>query len=331
MNRYNIILIAFLLFFSGCSDLLVNGPESNLNMDDFNSAWQIANKYYPFFKFKKINWDSLYTKFKPQAEAARGDEIYNVLYQMFRELKDGHIEILTEGGFPVMTYDWPRDIDRKAFNSIVVSSYFNSPLKLAGEDKYDYGITANNIGYVCISTFSDDDNIWYKDFDKIMEYFRDTKGIIVDVRNNGGGNSNSADYIIARLIEEPIKDIWYTYSVVNSSIINPVEPSGFLKSVVVLINGASFSAAESFPELLRQSPNVTLIGDTTGGGGGINDYYSLPSGKRLKIAFGYNIRLDSTMIEWNGVLPDILVTQTAADIANGHDKQLEYAINFLNR
>ncbi len=329
MKRYNFILIAFLLFLSGCSDLLVNGPDSNLNMDDFNSAWQIANKYYPFFKFKKINWDSLYTVYKPQAEAARGDEIYNVLYQMFRELKDGHIEILTEGGFPVMTYEWPRDIDRKAFSSIVVSKYFSKPLILAGEDKFDYEITDNNIGYVYISTFSDGDGNWYKDFGKIMEYFHNTKGIIVDVRNNDGGNSNSEDYIISRLIEKPIKDIWYTYSVANSLIINPVDSPGYLKSVVVLINGASFSAAETFPELLRQSPNVTLIGDTTGGGGGINDFYTLPSGKRLQIAFGYNIRFDGTMIEWNGVLPDILVTQTASDISNGHDKQLEYAINFL--
>ncbi len=329
MKRYCIILITLLLFISGCSDLLVNGPDSNLNMSDFDSAWQIANKYYPFFKFKKINWDSLYIKYRPQAEATKGDEIYNVLYQMFRELKDGHIEILTEGGFPVTTYDWPRDVDRKAFSSIVVSKYFSRPLKLAGEDNFDYEITDNNIGYVYISTFSDGDKIWYKDFDKIMGFFQDTKGVIVDVRNNEGGNSNSADYMIARLIEKPIKEIWYNYGQMMSFTINPVNAAGFNKQVVVLINGASFSAAESFPERLRQSSNVTLIGDTTGGGGGINDFYTLPSGKRLKIANGYNVRLDGTMIEWNGVLPDVLIKQTETNIANGRDKQLEYAINFF--
>ena len=331
MNRYYIILVFFLIIISGCSDLLVNEPGSNLNLDDFKSAWQITNKYYPFFNLKKINWDSLYKKYQPHAEAAKGDEIYDVLYHMFRDLKDGHIEILTRGGFPVITYDWPRDNDRKAFSSIIVNKYFNSPFKLAGEDNFDYGITGSNIGYVYISTFSSGDNTWYKDFDKIMEYFRNAKGIIVDVRNNGGGSSNSTDYIIARLIEKPVKETWYRYSGTYSYIINPVNPAGFNKPVAVLINGASFSAAESFPELLRQSPNVTLIGDTTGGGGGTNEYYTLPSGKRLRIANGYFTRLDGTMIEWNGVLPDILITQTEADIVNGHDKQLEYAITYLNK
>ncbi len=331
MKLYYIILLTSFILLSGCSKVLVNEPDSNLDMEDFNSAWQITNKYYPFFKFKKINWDSLYIKYQSAAVNAKGDEIYNVLYQMFRELKDGHIEILTNGGYPVITYDWPRDIDRKAFSSIVVSTYFSSPLKLAGEDKFDYGITDSNIGYVYISTFSDGDKTWYKDFDKIMEYFHDAKGIVVDVRNNGGGNSNSADYMIARLIEKPIKETWYTYLGTNSSIINPVNMVGFHKSIVVLINGASFSAAEFFPELLRQSSNVTLIGDTTGGGGGTNNFYALPSRKRIKIANGYFTRLDGTMIEWNGVLPDILVTQTSTDIASGNDKQLAYAINYLNK
>jgi Peptidase family S41/Tricorn protease C1 domain len=331
MKHYTIIIISFLFFITGCSDFLVNEPSSNLNINDFNSAWQIANKYYPFFKFKRINWDSLYAKYKPQAEAAKGDEIYNVLYQMFSDLKDGHIEIITEGGFPVITYDWPRDIDRKAFSSNVVSSYFTSPLKLAGENKYDYGITPNNVGYVYISTFSEGDNLWYKDFDKIMGYFRTAKGIIIDVRNNGGGNSNTVDYMIARLIEKPVTETWYRYFGINRVIINPANPTGFNKPVAVLINGASFSAAESFPELLRQSSNATLIGDTTGGGGGTNDIYTLPSGKRLRIANGYFTRLDGTMVEWNGVLPDILIKQTEADITSGHDIQLEYAINFLDK
>ncbi len=330
MKRLYIILFLLIVVFTGCSKLLVNEPDSNLNMEDFNSAWQIAEKYYPFFKFKNINWDSLYVKYKPNAEAAEGDQIFNVLYRMFRQLKDGHIEIMTQGGFPVVTYDWPRDIDRKTFSSNVVSRYFSQPLKLSGENNFDYGITQNNLGYVYISTFSDGDKLWYKDFSKIMYNFRNTAGVIVDVRNNEGGNSNSADFIISYLIENPINDTWFYYGQERRDVINPANPSGFNKPVAVLINGASFSAAEMFPELLRQSLNVTLIGDTTGGGGGTNEIFTLPSGKGLRIAVGYFTRLDGTMIEWNGVLPDILVTQTAEDIANGHDKQLEYAINYLD-
>lgn len=334
MRRIYIFLVLILILFSGCSKLLVNVPDTNLDMDDFNSAWQITNKYYPFFKFKKINWDSLYTIYKPQAEASNGDEIYNVLYRILRELKDGHVEILTKDDLPpIPTFVWPRDKDRNTFSSIVVSNYFQSPLKLAGEYNFDYGITSSDIGYVYISTFSNGDGIWYKDFDRITEYFQNTKGIIIDVRNNGGGDNFTWNYIVSRFVVTPIT---YSFYLANGSpiITSTIKPEGkyqYHKPVVVLINGASFSAAEFFTEIMKQIANVTTIGDTTGGGGGSANIYNLPSGKRIQIPDKYFKKFNDDMIEWNGVPPDIFIKQTEADIANGHDKQLEYAINYLTK
>lgn len=101
------------------------------------------------------------------------------------------------------------------------------------------------------------------------------------------------------------------------------------KPVVILINGASFSAAELLPELMKQIHQVTTVGDTTGGGGGSNDVFYLPSNKRIKIPTSYFKRFNGDMVEWNGVPPDILVPQNEADIKQGRDKQLEYAITLL--
>jgi C-terminal processing protease CtpA/Prc len=104
-----------------------------------------------------------------------------------------------------------------------------------------------------------------------------------------------------------------------------------------LINGSTFSAGEWTTEILKQLPNVTVIGDTTGGGGvaSSNDTpesvgeYQLPSGKNVYIGTEYFERYDGQFIEWLGVPPDIRVIQTEADINNGRDKQLEYAINIF--
>jgi C-terminal processing protease CtpA/Prc len=79
------------------------------------------------------------------------------------------------------------------------------------------------------------------------------------------------------------------------------------------------------------------VGDTTGGGGGAGSNHStttvsdfiLPSGKMVSTPTGYFERYDGQPIEWLGVLPDIRVAQTAEDIRQGRDKQLEYAIEFL--
>jgi len=322
------LVVLILLVITSCSDLIVNEQESNLNIRDFETVWQIVNRYYPFLEFKNINWDSLYTVYKPKAENTSGDEIYPVLYELLRELKDGHVEVQTKGGFPVMTYLWPRYINHKSFDQNVVARYLKTSLLLAGNNNISYGMINSVIGYIYFSTFKEGD--WIQDFDEILEYFKNTKGLIIDVRNNGGGSGSTYDYVISRLIGEPVEEKWFlSDGQERSHIIQPGGSLRYSKPTVILINGASFSAAEIFSELMRQLPNVTLVGDTTGGGGGANEIFQLPSGKRIKIPTMYFARLDGKMVEWNGILPDVLVKQTESDIERRRDKQLEYAIQLL--
>jgi len=104
-----------------------------------------------------------------------------------------------------------------------------------------------------------------------------------------------------------------------------------------LINGSTFSAGELCTEIMKQLPNVTAVGDTTGGGSaGSQDNppnargeYYLPSGKMIYIGTIDLRRYDGLPWEWRGVPPDIRVVQTEADIKQGRDKQLEYAIEIL--
>lgn len=106
----------------------------------------------------------------------------------------------------------------------------------------------------------------------------------------------------------------------------------FAVTVVVLINGSTFSAGELCTEVLKQLPNVTAVGDTTGGGSlgsGEDGLYFLPSGKSMEIGFIDLRCYDGLPWEWLGIPPDIRVEQTEADILAGRDKQLEYAIEML--
>ena len=82
---------------------------------------------------------------------------------------------------------------------------------------------------------------------------------------------------------------------------------------------------------------MTAVGDTTGGGsaGGNSDppeavtEFYLPSGKMIDVGTVDNRRYDGQPWEWLGIPPDIRVVQTEADINQGRDKQLEYAIDML--
>jgi len=326
--KKNILLVFINIFFlTSCNDLVVENNDANKNQDDFETAWNIAKQVYPFFSFKKINWDSLHIKYKPLAQHAKGDEIYTVLFDMFKELKDGHIEIHTNGGFPIPTYSWPRDIDRNSFSPIVVSTYIGKEYRLAGKNNISYEIF-NNIGYIYLSTFTEGN--WINDFDFILNYMKNTEGLILDVRNNGGGSGSTTDFVISRFISQAIQErIIFSDGRYREWAVYPNSNLTYKNDVVILINGSSFSAAEMFPDLMRQLSNVTIVGDTTGGGGGSNDIYYLPSGKRIKMPNCYFTRLDSSMVEWNGIIPDVVVEQTETDKKNGTDKQLEMAIKIL--
>ena len=81
--------------------------------------------------------------------------------------------------------------------------------------------------------------------------------------------------------------------------------------------------------MMRRLPNVTLVGDTTGGGGGAPEYFPLPSGRQIRVSTKNLCRYDGSPVEWNGIPPDVVVMQTKSDLKGGHDLQFERACAFL--
>jgi C-terminal processing protease CtpA/Prc len=220
----------------------------------------------------------------------------------------------------------------------VVRSYFDREVKVTESKSAEYEILPDNIGYVFLSTFSNDN--LKNEFPKIIEYFKTTNGIIIDIRQKVGGNTAVVRSILSYFLTEPLD--WPTFYCLGELVEpNPVEPNQYLvytNPVVVIINGSTFSAGELTTEMLKQLPAVTVIGNTSGGGGGtgycnssnqsIPDY-RLPSGKVISVPTGFIIKYNGETYEWNGVSPEIFVDQTEADILSGRDKQLEFAINLL--
>lgn len=316
-----------------CADVIVTSPVSNLNVEDFEAAWKRVKSVYPYLAFKKINWDSLYTLYRPRAENAKGDEFYVVLHDLLAELKDGHVYYRTEGGGEVYPYYPQRHFkDRHAYNPFVVRKYFDKELRLTESASIEYEILPGNIGYAFLSDFHKDYMI--KEFPRVLDYLRNTKGLILDIRQKRGGVYENVEAVVTRFLAEPlVRNDAYTYG--EKWVLPPFQPRGpfvYTKPVVVLINGSTFSAGEFTTEILKQLPQVTAVGDTTGGGsvgGGDESLYYLPSGKSISIGFIDIRRYDRLPWEWLGIAPDIRVEQTEADARAGRDKQLEYAIDLM--
>jgi len=328
------IYLLLSLLLCACGEIIVGKSPSESEVEDFEAAWKTVKDVYPYFKFKGINWDSIHTVYLPQAQNAHGDEIYYVLFDLLKELKDGHVELWTTGGYPVQTYRPPRSLrDKGAYNPLVIRKYFHSELRLAGNQKMEYEILDDNIGYVYISTFTD--GTWINDFSTVLDYLKNTKGLIIDVRDNDGGTDLTSRVVIGRFLESTLA---YPAAYINgvlvtdpTALMQPLGPFRYQSRVVVLINGRSFSEAEAFTEKMKQISTVTAVGDTTSGAGGEPHVFRLPSGRQIRVSTKDIRRYDGQPQEWNGIPPSVFVQQTADDAKSGRDKQLEYAIQFLRQ
>jgi hypothetical protein len=336
MSHLVIVFVIAIIF--SCTDVIVTPPDSNQNIEDFEAAWNRINDVYPYLEFKKINWDSIYTAYRPLAEDARGDEFYLVLRDMLYELKDGHVYYQTDGGGEVYPFYPQRHFkDRHAYSPFVVRKYFDKELRLSESGSVEYEIIPGNVGYAFLSDFDEDYLI--NEFPATLEYLKNTKGLIIDVRQKRGGSYANIEAVVTRFITSPLERPGF-YVLGDKWDLPPFQPQGpftYTNPVVVLINGSTFSAGELCTEILKQLPNVTAVGDTTGGGsaGGTSEppnartEFYLPSGKLIDIGTVDNRRYDDLPWEWLGIAPDIRIEQTEADINAGRDKQLEYAIQIL--
>ena len=334
MKIFHIILIMVIaVLVIQCKDFIVESPDSHKNMEDFEAAWTRIRDVYPYLEFKNIDWDSIYTVYRPRVEAAKGDEFFIVFNDFLAELKDGHVYYRTKGGGEVYPFYPQRHFkDRHAYSPFVVRSYFDSKLKVTSSESAEYGLLPDNIGYVFLSDFHE--NYLIDEFPGIMEYMKNTDGLIIDIRQRRGGSYQNVEAVIGWFISTAMeKPPFYWYGQLADLL--PFQPQGdftYSNPVVVLINGSTFSAGELCTEILKQLPNVTAVGDTTGGGSvgsGEEGMYYLPSGKSVEIGFIDLRRYDGMPWEWLGVPPDIRIEQTAEDIKQGRDKQLEYAIMLL--
>ena len=188
MKKMSILPVVLTILLLNCSDLIVQPPQSNQNIQDFEVTWNAVKNVYPLLEYKRIDWDSIYTIYHLRIKNAKGDESYQVLFDLLGELKDAHIYLTNKGNGPIFPYRGPRftrDLD--AYSPIVVRKYFNSKLQLACKNRVEYAIHTHNIGYIYIASFNDEGTM--DGFDTVLDQLMLTKGLIIDVRRNAGGST----------------------------------------------------------------------------------------------------------------------------------------------
>jgi C-terminal processing protease CtpA/Prc len=326
---------------SGCGNLLLPDPPPGRAVEDFEAAWSFIDSVYPMLPEKGIDWDSAHAGYRARAEAARGDDIQQILHDLVETLRDGHAYYAARGGGPVFPYLSHRlRRDRSTFSPYLVRRYVDAALVVAGNGSMEHSLLDGDLGYLRLATFERVRMV--DELPAVMASRAGTSGLVLDIRNNNGGELENVAGTVRWFLDSTLRwpaaftrsGPWEDYEPPIEPV-SPVSPGArYRKPVVVLANGATRSAGDMMAELMRHLPRVTLVGDTTMGIAcqdheDIEGDLRLPRGLQIHIPTGCIRGYDGVPVEWFGVPPDVRVTQTEADLRAGRDRQLEAAIALL--
>ncbi|MCI6159789.1 MAG: S41 family peptidase [Prevotellaceae bacterium] len=306
-----------------------NDPKGN-----FEALWRIMDEHYCFFTEKNIDWNAVHDKYSQQINAGMNRmQLFEVLANMLGELKDGHVNMYTAFDM-ARNWTWKENYPSN-FSDTLLTKYLGRDYRMAAGLKYR--ILDDNIGYIYCGSFST--GIGNGNLDEVLMYLAPTRGLIIDVRNNGGGNLLTAEKFAARFTNKEIL-VGYMqhktgkghddFSSLEKQRLKPGNGLRWQKSVVVLTNRGVFSAANEFVKYMRCCPLTTVVGDRTGGGGGLPFTSELPNGWTVRFSACPMYDKNKKSVE-NGIKPDHPVELERSDLLKGQDTIIEYARQLIQQ
>ncbi|GGF18092.1 S41 family peptidase [Hymenobacter cavernae] len=283
-------------------------------------------------------------------------------------------EVLAVDGVPARTYaearsGWqsastPQDRTMRTYNTILAGAA-SKPVEVTLQDAkgrtlrktvarsgytdeqtrpvLEFRLLKDNVGYLALNGFDKAEVV--QRFAEVYPQISQTSALIIDVRANGGGNSDYGYEVLSYLTDQPFQTSrWITrdyhppfrpwerapqwYSEPQES----VKPKGsgvYTRPVVLLTSARTFSAAEDFAVAFDIMKRGLIIGEPTGGSTGQPLLFSLPGGGMARICTKRDTYPNGKEFVGVGVQPQVMVHPTMRDIRSGRDTILEAALKQL--
>jgi len=288
-------------------DETVYGDSYN---DVFESCWQTMDERYCFFEEKGVDWNQVYRLYKPYARDSvkNAQQLLSLLDQMLDTLKDGHVNVYS--AFNVARYwKWYEDYPINFDANLVQKYYLKDNYWSAGSFQFTM-FKEDSIAYVRYSSFSN--TVGSTNLDYVLMASRHAKGLILDIRSNGGGSLTNATELAERFCTEKTLYGYIRHKTGkgHNDFSQPeplyldASPQGrwawdsSTQPVVVLTNRHTYSAANNFVQIMKALDGtmttdsvgvnhpkmIKTCGDRTGGGGGLPFESILPNGWTLRFS-----------------------------------------------
>lgn len=325
-RHHIIILLICILSALGCvkDDL----PSSPSQSDVLKEIYQVINDRYSLFKDKTVNWDSVYTVYSNQiSETTTDAQLFRISINMLDQLKDGHVALFTP--FGSAAYDGYYSLYPKNFNlDNIIKNYLDNSYLTKGPLIYK---KENGIGYILVQTFKE--SFTPAELEEVFNYMNGTRGIIVDARDNQGGDVRLAEMIASKFYNQKAIGKYeqiktgkekFSYSEPQPYYIYPGSDP-YSGQVVILTNRKCYSACNDFVLFLKGIPGIVQIGDQTGGGGAIPNQFVLSNGWKLQYSASRTLSSTLQPVE-QGLLPDKKLSISPIQEQAGVDPILDEAI-----
>lgn len=337
MKRAIVFFSFAAVLFSSCEKAFLRDPDASPT-GVFEYLWQRVDGGYALFDVRGIDWDSVHAVYGARVSDDIGDDsLFAVLSSMMNLLDDGHANVIapfdvsrSEEVF-LQTYG-----HRNVEPNVVTLNYLGPHYHSAGGFAYN-GLRGDSVVYIRYASFSN--SAATTTLNMVVKRFPGAAGVIFDIRQNGGGSVENIWNILAlmpamhaHLYTTQIKsgpghgDFSEAERVYSPFTNGDYEP--YRKPFVVLTDRGSYSASSFFALCAKAYDNMTVMGDTTGGGLGLPGGGELPNGWTYRFPVTRTIAPDGRNYE-RGVPPDSVVLLTREATAEGKDNVIEAAADYI--
>ena len=313
----------------------VTAERNGSYVSQFDYLAERFDRLYPSFGYKGVDWRAQRAIYRPRAMRARSqDELIAVVREMLQPLHDLHVFLIDPRGQSVPTYQPTRvaNFDKSRWESALRDASYVGRGTSLGE------ATIGGYPYLFIGSWNTPVDVASLDLALAHLRVRDASGLIIDVRANAGGDDATAMQFVSRFVEQPFAASYVQlrngpmHDDLDRPLARTVSPRGpwqYTRPVVVIAGRAAFSASESFVAAMRTLPNVTVIGDTTGGASGSPETFALAGGWRFTVPRWIEYGPDRKPIEGKGVPPTLPIAWNPASYDSARDPLIDAAVGIL--